>query len=133
MKSSLLRYEHFITREMVQKNPDTLFVFGDNLERRGLGGQAAAMRGEHNAVGIPTKKSPGMREEDFFTDNDFEAVRIAILAPFGDLFMHIAEEGKVVWPRDGIGTGLAQLNIRAPKIWDFIETHRKLLERQSII
>jgi len=34
----------FITREYVRKNRDKLFLFGDNLERRGFGGQAAAMR-----------------------------------------------------------------------------------------
>ena len=48
----------FITREYVRANPDKIFLFGDNLEQRGLGGQAAAMRGEPNAVGIPTKKRP---------------------------------------------------------------------------
>jgi hypothetical protein len=32
----------YITREFVQSNPDKVFLFGDNLERVGMGGQAGA-------------------------------------------------------------------------------------------
>lgn len=55
MKHRIERMRH-ISRAYVRANRDKLFLFGDNLERRGFGGQAAAMRAEPNAVGIPTKK-----------------------------------------------------------------------------
>ena len=55
-----------ISRAYVRANRDKLFLFGDNLERRGFGGQAAAMRGEPNAVGIPTKKKPSYAGDAFF-------------------------------------------------------------------
>ena len=45
-----------ITREFVRNHPDFIFVFGDNLAKKGLGGQAREMRGEPNAVGIATKR-----------------------------------------------------------------------------
>ena len=59
----------WITREIVQANPDKIFLFGDNLLRVGLGGQAGATRGEPNAVGIPTKKTPAGDEAASFTDS----------------------------------------------------------------
>ena len=68
----------FITRDYVRANRDKLFLFGDNLEQRGLGGQAAAMRGEPNAIGIPTKKSPSYRADAFFSDDEFEQNKAAV-------------------------------------------------------
>ena len=34
----------------------------------------------------------------------------------------------VVWPMDGIGTGLSQLSDNAPKVWESLENARKELE-----
>ncbi|MBK6589930.1 MAG: hypothetical protein IPG22_16715 [Acidobacteria bacterium] len=53
----------WITRAFVREHRDRIFLYGDNLTRRGFGGQAAAMRGEPNVVGIPTKKLPSNRED----------------------------------------------------------------------
>lgn len=107
-----------ISRADVRAHPDRIYVFGDNMERRGMGGQAAQMRGEPNAIGVPTKWRPGRLEADYFSDADirnrdvwhaiheaFERIREALRAG------HI-----VVIPYDGLGTGLAELPIRAPKI-----------------
>ena len=114
---------------MLRASPETLFVFGDNIVKQGFGGQAAEMRGEPNAVGIPTKYAPGMREADFFIDDDFRKAKPIIEQAFARLTAHAKRGGEIVWPEDGIGTGLAQLQKRAPKIWDFIETNRKALEK----
>lgn len=105
------------TREMAQNNPNALFVFGDNLVRKGYGGQAAALRGEPNAVGIPTKVSPSV----YMSDKDFEKAKIAIDEAFDTLNTHLEKGGVVVWPVDGVGTGLAQLEIRAPKVWNYLK------------
>ena len=126
-----MRYVKFITRAMLRAEPDTLFVFGDNMKRRGLGGQAKDMRGEPNAVGIPTKIAPGMKPADFFTDDDFERARVEIETAAKRLSDHIETRGKVVWPEDGIGTGLAQLPERAPWIWKLLEQVRLTLEQRS--
>lgn len=125
----MIEYVKRITRDMLKAAPDTLFVFGDNMVHRGFGGQAKEMRGEPNAVGIPTKFLPGMAYADFFRDEDFDRAKPKIDAAFVRLFAHAAGGGKVVWPADGIGTGLAELPTRAPKIWKLIEENRTALDR----
>lgn len=112
----------FITRGHVRSNRDKLFLFGDNLERQGLGGQAAAMRGEPNAVGIPTKKSPSYRNDAFFSDNDFEQNKAAIDAAFAELNKLVTDSIRViVIPSDGLGSGRAQLKVRAPQTFAYIQ------------
>ena len=104
---------------MLRDEPDTLFVFGDNMQRVGLGGQAAEMRGEPNAVGIPTKKYPSMEPSGFLSDLDLASWRIECEHEIRRLKNH---EGKIVWPKAGIGTGRARLNSKAPKIMKAINT-----------
>lgn len=123
-----IRYEKHITRAMLRAEPDTLFVFGDNLARRGLGGQAKEMRGEPNAIGIPTKRAPGMCDGDFMRDEDFDTFRHEAAGSLSVLRVHLEGGGSVVWPADGIGTGLAQLLDRAPKVWAALERARIRLE-----
>jgi hypothetical protein len=48
-----------IYRRDLRANPESLYLFGDNTKRVGIGGQAREMRGEPNAVGIATKNAPG--------------------------------------------------------------------------
>lgn len=116
-----LIYRNFITREMIQAEPKNLFVFGDNMKRRGMGGQAREMRGEPNAIGIPTKHEPSMKPSAFFCDDDYIAWATCSGPDICDLLSH---EGIIVWPELGIGTGLAALPSRAPKIWRTIECLR---------
>ena len=113
----MIRYRDYITRLMLRAEPTTLFVFGDNLMRRGLGGQAKEMRGEPNAVGIPTKVSPNMSEAAFLSDRDFYVWSEEAGPNICRLFSH---EGTIIWPKAGIGTGLAQLKRRSPLIWNTI-------------
>lgn len=119
----------WITRGMLRAEPDKLFVFGDNMLRIGMGGQAREMRDELNAVGIPTKHSPSTGPYDYFTDDDIIRVSSAIIKEFIRLRDHIRAGGTVVWPADGIGTGLADLRRRAPAIMWLIESLRTGLER----
>ena len=51
--------EEFYTPGLLRSMPEKIFVFGDNLLQRGTKGQAA-IRGEPNAVGVPTKRAPSM-------------------------------------------------------------------------
>lgn len=70
-----------------------------------------------------------MASTDFFRDEDYDRAKPRINAAFVKLFAHAANGGEVVWPKDGIGTGLAELPTRAPKIWKMIEEMRTALER----
>jgi hypothetical protein len=120
-----LSYQKRISRADLRANPNTLYVFGDNMVERGMGGQAKEMRGEPNAVGIPTKKFPHMRAGAFFTDADFDAW----FAKANPKFQRLKNSNQpIVWPEDGIGTGLAQLQQRAPRIWAQLEAWRAELE-----
>lgn len=109
------------TRAMIMNNQHALFVFGDNLERVGYGGQAGEARGCPNAVGIPTKISPSQYIFDEDVENDMARFRVPIEKAFGQLSAHLKKGGTVVWPEDGVGTGLARLDITAPKLFSLIE------------
>lgn len=112
----------WLTRAFVRKHRDHILLFGDNLARRGLGGQAAAMRGEPNVVGIPTKKLPSNCDEAFFTDAELERNKAAIDQAFEHLArISTAPEQIVVIPAHGLGTGRAQLENRAPLTFAYLE------------
>lgn len=101
-----------IFRADVQANVGkAVYLFGDNLTGKGYGGQAKQMRGEPNAIGIPTKKKPSMTDDAFFSDDDMKANNRAIDQAFASIPGDIQV---VIIPFDGIGTGLAKLEARAP-------------------
>jgi hypothetical protein len=114
----------WVTRKMLRAEPDTLFVFGDNIIRTGFGGQAREMRGEPNAVGLPTKKTPS----EFLKDDDLALVRGANLKAIDRLSEHLRQDKLVVWPLAGIGTGLAELDKRAPAIAAYYEDVLEMLK-----
>lgn len=109
------------TRALILSNPTVLFAFGDNLARVGYGGQAAEARGCLNAVGIPTKASPTEYLFDADFENNLDRIKIPILEAFVRLRSHLTAGGTMVWPKDGVGTGLARLHITGPRIFAAIE------------
>jgi len=116
------RTDKIIRRDKVKENPDVLYLFGDNLLRKGLGGQAKEMRGEPNALGILSKKYPSNKVESFFTDDDFYSWLEVFSADIKNLAEKI-NSGKykaLVIPQ--IGIGLADLPNKAPKIWKYLKT-----------
>ncbi len=119
--------QKFIRRADLRSNPSWTYVFGDNLEGVGFGGQAKEMRGELNAFGIPTKKNPA----EYFNDKDltlFTDVLERWAEDFGWLNVCALNCGAtVIWPEDGIGTGLSDLPNKAPKLWTILETMREAL------
>ncbi len=120
MKGRLL-FQEWISRADLQDNPDKIYVFGDNVERYGYGGQAKEMRGEPNAFGIPTKWAPSMSDDAYFSDRQYNDIVIILDLHFQKLRSHIENGTSVVFPTDGIGTGLSQLPQRAPIVNDFLQ------------
>ncbi len=112
----------WITRAFVREHRDHIFLFGDNLVRRGFGGQAAAMRGEPNVVGIPTKKLHTNGKNAFFKDAEFEQ-NITAIDHFFELLSAISSttDQVIVIPANGIGTGRAQLQSRAPLTFAYLQ------------
>lgn len=122
----------WITRSFVREHRDHIFLFGDNLARRGFGGQAAQMRSEPNAIGIPMKKLPSNAEEACFTDAEFEQNKAAIDRAFERLYrISSTVEQIVVVPGAGLGTGRAQLESRAPLTFSYLRECLRNLSSQS--
>ena len=121
-------YQKRIHRADLQSNPDRLYVFGDNTLRVGMGGQAKEMRHEPNAVGIATKWTPSMDDAAFFSDGQLYQIRQIWIEDTERLVTHLFEGGTVVWPTDGIGTGLSKVPTKAPLVWEMMEQFRKDLE-----
>ncbi len=113
--------QKMIYRSDLMENRDVLYVFGDNMQRVGLGGQARECRGEPNAVGIPTKWAPTMEERAFFKDSDLEVVGPVLDQELDRLVAHLDAGGVVILPADGIGTGLSRLAQRAPRIFAYLQ------------
>lgn len=123
-------------RATVQANPNKIYVFGDNTDsrvnkRKSLKDAAgsnvaptttqAQIRGLDNAFGIDTKKSyNGERvpaDTDFFSDADYGRYVKYIDKVIAKLKAKQAEGKVIVLPKDGIGTGKAALQDKAPKLY----------------
>ncbi len=119
-----IKFQKWIKRGDLKANPSTMYVFGDNHDRKGYGGQAKEMRGEPNSHGIATKWKPDTREMSFFVDDYLPVLHRILRIIDGDLKVverFLRAGGLVILPRDGLGTGLSELPTRAPKIHKFIE------------
>jgi len=111
MKNIIADQDH-ISVEICENNQDKFFVFGDNLLARGKAGQAV-IRDCINAFGIPTKRLPCMDEKCFFSDREDELFNVQQAL----MFLYGVNQAKdLVWPKAGIGTGLAELEKRSPVI-----------------
>lgn len=127
-----LIYKKRISREDIRSTfPTHIYLFGDNMQRVGMGGQAYSMRGEPNSFGVPTKWAPDSRESSYFSDGDFPAIANAINFPFNVAFAWLRLGATVVVPADGLGTGLSELPTRAPQIYNYIEHLTALLAKNA--
>jgi len=124
--------QHRIFREDLKNNPKVLYIFGDNLHRTGMGGQAKEMRGEPNAFGFATKRRPSHGElEDYFHDGEADVPGL-LAAEYARLVYEITTHFcpiAVVIPSDGIGTGLALLHRYAPETLKTINNMLNQLEK----
>lgn len=104
-------YCKFWTRKLVENDPDNIYIFGDNTEGWGTGGQAC-IRGLKNAYGIPTKITPYRYMSD--RELAFNAMIIK------QAIENLPRDKNWVLPEDGLGTGLADLPNKAPKTYQFL-------------
>jgi hypothetical protein len=108
------------TPELLQKHPNFLFVFGDNLTKTvGNGGQAI-IRNETNALGLVTKRLPshtpdaymtGTDEDYYYVDKDLTTIRNLL-----------SSGSSILFPAAGLGTGLARLQTTAPDLLSYIDS-----------
>ena len=101
------------TSELLSENQEKIFVFGDNMVRKGKGGQAV-IRDCPNAFGIATKRYPSMNEDAFFSDQRDESD--VVMNDLRQLYK-LSKSHTIVFPVGGIGTGLAEMEKRSFAIW----------------
>jgi len=95
--------EIIITREYLISHPDHIFVFGDNLLRKGKGG-AAILRDEPNTYGFITKKYPDNNDKSFYTPDEYYDVYQKQIDALRGLMMANSEK---VFLISKLGAGLA--------------------------
>ena len=120
----------WITADEIKKSENTIYIFGDNLEQWGEGGQAFIARRfvkKRKAMGIPTKRSPNASVSAYFSDQDDEIK--AVKKVFREILKQIKKGKKIIF-FPGIGEGRADLKNRSPiihaMIRDFINIHQKI-------
>lgn len=100
-----------------KQTPDDIFIYGDNFDRAGTGGQAK-IRFCDNAIGLASKIHPTRAEDAYFTPShmhDFESE----IKRFHSLVTPHLRAGKTVWwPADGVGTGLSEMPTRSPNLYE---------------
>lgn len=122
------------TREEVAKQSDKVFLFGDNTDDRVNTHHIptktqAVIRGLDNAIGIDTKKNRRTSEDSYFTDADFNTFKTQV----DEAIQKAINSGKtIVIPEGGIGTGKAQLESRAPKLFDYLQNKLNTLKSDNI-
>jgi len=103
----------------VMKNSHKYFVFGDNFERWGKGGQAI-IRDLKNTIGLRTKKKPDNLSTSFLSDVEYSTNCQSIL---GDVLI-IKEKNiigeDIVMSKNGYGTGLAKMSERSPETFKYL-------------
>jgi len=118
MNGTITIQKEWYTIAQCKNNPDKIYVFGDNSIRLGTGGQAK-IRNEPNTFGVMTKLYPSQRAGSYLEDClDHRAMVLADLQKLRQLYEAGAD---IILPADGLGTGLAQLPVRAPKLHKMIE------------
>lgn len=109
--------KEWYTHEMCANNPEKIFVFGDNIMRQGTGGQAV-IRPYPNTIGIATKLLPTLNKNAFMSDNNITH-KMMMTEDLLKLVIILSNNPNtvIVFPYDGLGTGLSDLPNKAPQIY----------------
>lgn len=132
------------TRQDAIDNPDKLFLFGGNtLQDHAQKREAipsvtqAVIRGLENAIAVNTKWSNGKENSAYFQDSeiiDF-AGHLSISESLIEGAIRYDGFTTIILPskENGIGTGTAYLQQKAPKCWELLQQFLKpLYERAEV-
>lgn len=127
-------FKGFWTRKFVESQKDKVFLFGDNTADKRTAytptSTQAVIRGLPNAIGISTKRDRGTNETSYLNDSLFDAFKKHL----DEQIQKAKDSGKtIVIPADGIGTGKAELEKRAPRIFAYLQEQlNKLISGSKI-
>lgn len=121
MDIKICKFKGYWTEKDALNHPTWLFVFGDNDIKKGCRCQAI-IRNCPNAVGIPTKKYPALTSPSFYTDDEYKSNCKKIDNAVNNIMLLLKTKKytHIIFPEDGLGTGLAQLPQRAPKTYKYL-------------
>lgn len=119
MTSKIIIFDGYWSIVDVKNNPDSLFVYGDNNIGRGKAGQAI-IRDLPNTIGIPTKRYPSKNPDAFYNDSEYINNTRRISQAIDKIIQRSVSYRYVVLPKQGFGTGLAELPKRAPRTYEFL-------------
>ena len=105
-----------ITEEYLKNHVDHIFVFGDNLERKGKGG-AANLRDLPNTFGFITKKAPNNLDSSFYKPEEYLPVFLKEMCVLVDFIRSNKDKQFLI---SKLGSGLAN---RYGIFDDVIELH----------
>ena len=114
-----IEYQKFWTVNDVRSTKHKLYIYGDNDIHLGEKGQAI-IRNEPNAMGIPTKKIPSMNKGSFYTDEELEKNKEKIDNAISKVIESLIKYEIIVFPEDGLGTGLYKLDKCAPLTFKYL-------------
>lgn len=117
--------KEYYTRKLVEENPQNLYIFGENEAQQGsirIGGGQAVIRGLENTFGFCTKESI----MDFWSDMNYANNINKIEEDIKSLKAKSAFYENIVFPANGLGTGLSQCPKKCPRT--FLYLSRRLLE-----
>lgn len=112
-----------VTEEWLRENPNHIFVFGDNLDRKGKGG-GAKLRDVPNTYGFITKKHPNNNDKSFYDRTEYVHV---LQSELKKLLYHMEDNLDKTYMISQLGNGLANKY----DIFPLIDVAFKHLERQQ--
>lgn len=83
------------------------------------------MRGEPNAIGVATLKSPGV----FWNEGEVTRQCAVLDKDWAPIFQALSAGRTVVFPLDGIGTGLADLERQSPTTFAYLQSAIERMKR----
>lgn len=104
-----------ITHEFLDSNPDSYFVFGDNLQKQGFGG-AASLRDHPHAIGFITKKFPDNKDCSFYRPEEYSPVFFEELKKLSRI---VGSKPQKTFYISQVGAGLANKY----RIWELLIHH----------
>lgn len=127
-------WDGFWTRQDAINNLNKLFLFGGNRKDDVLSRYSfvpkrsqACIRDLPNSIPIITKLDRGIQDSSYFSDHDEPHDKVGGINTFKFFLKWSAtriEEcnfDTIVLPKDGIGTGRAYLQQKAPKCWELLQ------------
>ena len=105
--------------DLVKKSTKKIWIFGDNDQRVGNGGQAT-IRPLSNSFGIRTKKRPSTSEDSYYNDNEYLENCKKITEDVVYIMSKWIQGYTIVFSSNGYGTGLALLKEKAPLTFQFL-------------